>query len=112
MSTTFFHKGRKTYYTRAYIPRKLRRLIHNRLELWRSLDTADADVAALRLALWDTRLHRVFLTLKREGKYMTQVEIDALVEHWLEGELDYADDCRALAGPVSDAHRESQLDGL
>jgi len=85
MATLFFHKQRKTYYTRAYIPRKLRSLLHSRVELWRSLDTADADVAALRSAQWDARLHRLFLTLKREGWYMTQAQIDALVERWLEG---------------------------
>ena len=43
---------------------------------------------------------------------MTQEQIDALVEYWLDNELDYAEDCRALAGPMSEAHRESQLDGL
>lgn len=66
MSTLFFHRQRKSYYTRAYIPRKIRSLLRNRLELWRSLDTADADVAALRSAQWDTRLHRVFLMLKEK----------------------------------------------
>jgi len=35
-----------------------------------------------------------------------------VVAHWLESELDYAEDCRALADPVSDSHREAQLDGL
>ena len=48
MATTFFHKTRKTFYTRAYIPKRLRSL----LELWRSLDSADADEAALRSAQW------------------------------------------------------------
>ncbi len=101
MATTFFHKTRKTFYTRAYIPKRLRCLLHNRLELWRSLDTADADVAALRSAQWDARLHRVFLTLKREGRYMTQAEIDALVEGWLESALEEAEDHRATCGQSS-----------
>ena len=48
MSTTFFHKRRKSFYTRAYIPRKIRGLLRNRIELWRSLDTADRDEASLR----------------------------------------------------------------
>jgi len=83
VSTIFFHRKRKTYYTRAYIPRKIRCLLRNRLELWRSLDTTDADVAALRSSQWDTRLHRLFLALKRDGQRMTQTQIDALVDHWL-----------------------------
>lgn len=83
MSTIFFHRKRKTYYTRAYVPRKIRCLLRNRLELWRSLDTTDADVAALRSSQWDTRLHRLFLALKRDGQRMTQTQIDALVDHWL-----------------------------
>ena len=56
MATLFFHNQRKTYHTRAYIPRQLRRLLRSRVELWRSLDTADADAATLRSAQWDARL--------------------------------------------------------
>jgi uncharacterized protein DUF6538 len=112
VSTTFFHKTRKTYYTRAYIPKRLRSLLHNRLELWRSLDTANADLAALRSAEWETKLQRVFLKLKREGLYMTQMEIDQLVQQWLERELNYAEESRATARPINDDDRESQIDGL
>jgi integrase len=108
VATTFFHKTRKTFYTRAYIPKRLRSLLHNRLELWRSLDTADADEAALRSAQWDTRLHKVFLTLKRNGERMTQAQIDALVEHWLSSELEEADDFRAVEGPFSDEDRDTK----
>ena len=54
----------------------------------------------MRAAQWETRLHRVFLTLKQDGERMKQAQIDALVEHWLEAELDYAEECRALARPV------------
>ena len=106
MATVFFHKRRKKFYTRAYIPQKLRRLLGNRPELWRSLNTADHDEAALRSAQWDTRLHRVFLRLKRYGERMTQTEIDALVEHWLDAQLDEADDFRAVEGPFSDEDRD------
>jgi hypothetical protein len=74
MATLFFHKSRKRYYTRAYIPRKLRCLLRCRVELWRSLDTADADVAALRSTQWDARLHRAFLTLKREGRSLSLLQ--------------------------------------
>ena len=43
---------------------------------------------------------------------MTKDEREQLVAQWLESELEYAEDCRALAGLVSDANREEQLDGL
>jgi integrase len=112
MSTIFFHSKRKTYYSRSYIPTNLRQLLSGRLELWRSLGTADKDEAAVRAAQWDSRIKRVFVTLKKDGHCMTQAQIDALVESWLESELDYAEDCRAVAGPVSDYDRESQLIGL
>jgi hypothetical protein len=43
---------------------------------------------------------------------MTKDECEAIVAHWLESELEYAEDCRAMAGSVSEAHRDSQLEGL
>lgn len=39
---------------------------------------------------------------------MTQAQIDALVEHWLESELDEADDFRAIEGPFSDEDRDTK----
>lgn len=112
MSTTFHHPKRKTFYHRSHIPLKLRQHFKGRVEFWRSLKTTDKDEAALRAAQWDARIRKVFLKLKREGQRMTQDEIDALVDYWLDNELGYAEDCRSLAGPMSDAARESQLDGL
>jgi hypothetical protein len=106
MATIFFHSKRKTYYSRSYIPTVLRHLLHDRLELWRSLDTQDKDEAALRAAQWDARIRKVFLTLKREGRSMRQEQIDSLVEHWLESELDEADDSRVMNGP----YNEDQID--
>lgn len=43
---------------------------------------------------------------------MTKDQIETLVSKWLKPELDYAEDCRALAGPLSDARIEGNLDGL
>jgi hypothetical protein len=112
MSTIFFHSKRKTYYSRSYIPTNLRQLLKGRLELWRSLGTADKDEASVRAAQWDSRIKRVFVTLKKDGQRMTQAQIDALVEHWLESALEEAEDHRATCGPLSDQQWEDQLDGL
>lgn len=54
----------------------------------------------------------LFQALRRGGEGMTKDERELLVAHWLEGELEYAEDCRALAGRVSDARREDILEGL
>ena len=43
---------------------------------------------------------------------MSEEQIAALVQHWLEAELDYAEDCRVMTGPVSDDQREGYLEGL
>ena len=112
MSTTFFHPTRKTFYQRGRIPKNIRQHFKGRVEVWRSLRTADQEEADVRSLQLDARTKQLFFTLNREGRRMTQAQIDALVDRWLESELDYAEDCRALAGPVSDADRESQLDGL
>lgn len=47
------------------------------------------------------------MTLRRQGDRMSEEQIASLVQHWLEAELDYGEDCRG--GPVSDDYRESQL---
>jgi hypothetical protein len=43
---------------------------------------------------------------------MTKEQIEAVVSGWLASELDYAEDCRVTAGPMSDSRRERQLEGL
>ena len=43
---------------------------------------------------------------------MTEKQREALVSHWLEVELDYAEECRATAGRISDAKWEEQMYGL
>ena len=43
---------------------------------------------------------------------MTEEQNRSEAQHWLETELDDAEDCRVMAGPVSDDHRDSQLEGL
>ena len=112
MSTIFVHPSRKSFYHRTHVPKRLRQLMAGRAEVWRSLDTLDKAEAKARSAAWDSRIQRLFVTLKKDGDSMTDAEREALVTYWLESELDYAEDCRVLAGDISDAHRESQLEGL
>jgi hypothetical protein len=95
MSTVFLHPKRKTFYHRAQIPKKLRRHFKGRVELWRSLKTEDKDEAKLKSLQWDTRTQRVFLTLKKHGATMNQTEIDALIERWMDAELEAGEDHRA-----------------
>ena len=96
MPTAFIHPKRKTYYHRSQIPKKLRRHFKGRVELWRSLRTEDKDEAKLKSLQWDTRTQRLFLTLKRYGAMMSPSEIDALIERWLDAELDAGEDHRAV----------------
>lgn len=95
MPTVFLHPKRKTYYHRAQIPKKLRPFFKDRVELWRSLKTEDKDEAKLKSLQWDTRAQRVFLTLKKHGACMTTSEIEALIAHWMDGELEASEDHRA-----------------
>jgi hypothetical protein len=43
---------------------------------------------------------------------MTQAQIDALVERWLESALEEAEDHRATCGPLSDQQWEDEVYGL
>ena len=107
MATVFLRAKRKTFYHRAHIPHQLQPYLKGRQQLWRSLKTKDRDEAILRSAQWTARIQRLFLTLKKRGGGMTNEEREALVAHWLEVELDEAEDARTLAGPVSEEYRES-----
>jgi integrase len=106
MSTVFLHPKRKTFYHRSIVPRRLQPYFKGREQVWRSLKTADRDEATIKSAQWTARIQRLFLTLKKQGDRMTNEQRDALVAHWLEVELDEAEDARTLAGPVSDDYRE------
>ncbi|SLM46471.1 protein of unknown function [Nitrospira japonica] len=109
MSTVFRHSSRPTFYRRVHIPRKLRQHFKGRVEVWRSLRTADQDEASARSAQFEAQTKRLFVTLKKYGDRMTNEERDILVSHWLESELDYAEDCRVLAGPISDQQRDDYV---
>jgi hypothetical protein len=77
-------------YHRAFIPGRLQPYFKGRSQLWRSLRTTDRDLAVIRSAQWTTRIHRLFLTLKRQGASMTNAQREELVTRWMDAELDEA----------------------
>jgi hypothetical protein len=110
MATVFLHPKRKTYYYRAQIPKNLRRHFKGRVELWRSLKTKDMDEAKLKSLQWDIHAHRVFFTLKKHGATMNPAEIDALIERWMEAELEVGEDHRATH-PVTEEWLDEPING-
>ena len=96
MSTVFFlHPTRHTYYHRVRIPKKIRQYFKGKIEVWRSLKTADKDHAEVRAAQFDARTRRLFLTLKKSGERLSKDRIEALVQNWLETEIDELEDLMA-----------------
>ena len=71
MATTFRHPTRKTFYQRVHIPKKIRQHFQGRVEVWRSLKTADQDEASVRAAQFEAQTRRLFVTLKKHGERMT-----------------------------------------
>lgn len=110
--STFLLKSRKAIYSRVTIPKALRRYFGNRVEVWRSCRTLNKEEAVCRSLKWKAEAKRLFRTLRQRGAHMNKEQIEALVSNWLEAELDYAEDCRAFAGFLSDDEREDQLEGL
>ena len=108
----FFVPDRQSWYYRTYIPKELWPLLHGRREVWRSLFCIDKDEARLRAADWNNRTQRVYMTLRKQGDRMTEDQRDTLVAAWLDAELEYAEDCRATAGRMSESKVEAQLEGL
>ena len=103
----FFVPARKSFYYRSHIPRRLRRLLKGRREVWRSLKTSDKDEAKVRSATWDSRTLHLYMTLRKQGERMTEEQREALVSQWLDAELEYAEDCHATAGKISEAKRDA-----
>src|SRR6476469_4377092 len=83
----FIPKNREMFYCRITIPLRLWPLI-GRKEIWRSLQTADKDLAVVRAEKWKASGKRLFLILKREGYRMNKKTIDDLVQRWLDELLD------------------------
>src|SRR6188508_3102754 len=108
MSTVFLHPTRKTYYRRVQIPRKIRPYFRGKVEVWRSLKTADKDQAQVRAALFDAQTRRVFVALKKSGERLSKEQIEALVQHWLETEIDELEDFMAVNGPFSEQDMDTK----
>ena len=106
--STFLHKTRRVFYHRSGIPKRLRRLLNGRSEIWRSLGTTDEDEATARSAQWNARVQRLFVTLRKHGENMTKEERELLVSRWLESSLEEGEDYRAICGPVSDMDRDTK----
>lgn len=101
-SSIFLPAGRDSYYVRLTVPTNLQPCFGGRKEVWRSLRTADKELAQVKASTWQASGRRLFLTLRRYGGRMTQDQIEALVQHWLDTTLDETDHNRLLAGPVTD----------
>jgi hypothetical protein len=93
MATVFPRFKDKILYHRAFIPGRLQPYFKGRRQLWRSLRTIDRELAVIRSAQWTARIHRLFLTLKIKGAYMTNDQREELVTRWMTAELDEAEDC-------------------
>ena len=109
MATLFRPCNRPSFYHRAIIPRRLRPYFNGRAQLWRSLSTNDRDDATLKALAWQMRTQRLFLTLKRDGACMTPGEIERLIAHWMDSELEESEDYRALHR-LNDDQREIMVD--
>jgi len=59
------------------------------------------DEAKACSSTWAARIEKLFATLKKHGECMTKEEREVLSARWLEPDLDFAEDCRALAGYVA-----------
>ena len=94
----------KSYYHRITIPVHLRQHFAGREEVWRSLHTLDKEETRVNAGKSEAQGRQLFLTLKSHDDRMEQSQIDELVEHWLDSELDEADDYRALSGPLEDEY--------
>ena len=96
MLTLFQPRRRLCFYHRAVIPQALRPYFRGRRQVWKSLRTTDPDQARLLTLTLQARTQRLFLTLKREGQYMTTADIARLIADWKDTELERLEDVRVL----------------
>ena len=68
------------YYSRVVIPLALRPLLQHRNEIKKSLVTQSAQQARLRATVWEGRIARLFLILKKTGVSMRPAEVKELVQ--------------------------------
>ncbi|HEU4683193.1 MAG TPA: DUF6538 domain-containing protein [Nitrospira sp.] len=107
-ASPFLHPTRNVFYRRVTIPKRLRPFFNDRVEVWRSLKTADKDQAEVRSSRFDAETRRLFITLKKHGERLSKDQVEALVQQWLETELDELEDFMAVSGPFSDEDRDTK----
>ena len=78
--STFFHRPRKSYYSRVFIPKNLLPFFNGRIECWKALRTPDLFTAKLRSSAWEAQGRRLFRTLGDRGPTMTTAQIDQTSE--------------------------------
>ena len=91
ISSIFLPAGRDSFYSRLTVPLQLQIFLGGRKEVWKSLKTADKDLAQIRAATWQTSGRQLFHTLKQYGDRMTKADIETLVQRWLDTALDEAE---------------------
>lgn len=105
-SSIFRPAGRDSYYARLTVPINLQPFFRGRKEVWRSLRTADKELARVRAERWKASARGLLFNLKRYGARMEKADIETLVRRWLETALDEAE---ALVPPVvTDQWREDR----
>lgn len=63
----FIPKNREVFYCRVTVPLRLWSLL-GRKDVWRSLKTADKDLAQVRAAKWTAYGRRLFLAWRADGQ--------------------------------------------
>ena len=86
--SVFYHRPRKSFYARVYLPISIRSYFKGRIQCWRSLGTKDKHRAGVKAAQWNSRLQQLFYTLAMRGQTMNTAQIDALIARWMFATLD------------------------
>lgn len=109
-SSIFLPTGRDSFYSRLTVPLQVQRFLGGRKEVWKSLRTADKELAQVRASTWQAAGRQLFHTLKRYGDRMTKADIEHLVQRWLDTALDEAEASRPTV--VTDQWRRDRDEGL
>ena len=104
--STFFHRPRKSYYSRVFIPKNLLPFFNGRIECWKALRTPELSTAKLRSSAWEAQGRRLFRTLGYRGHTMTTAQIEAMIAGWIEAELEADENLRADGPSLSDEERD------
>ncbi|HET6675948.1 MAG TPA: DUF6538 domain-containing protein, partial [Nitrospiraceae bacterium] len=75
------------YFSRLVVPCDLRQVIGRR-EILKSLRCSSYRRATLLCARWEGHLAKLFITLRANREHMTEEQISAIVNHYLNTTLD------------------------